>query len=90
MILRTWTGGPANDLFVNDDGMGCVEIELKDGRTAQLTMNQGGEVTLRTWGNIPIKIGNVSCGIANFVVQCKDATHCECCLERLDSCRCKI
>lgn len=89
MILRTWTGGHANDLVVHDNGMGCVEIELKDGRTAQLTMNQGGEVTLRTWGNIAGKVGNISCGSTNFVVQYKDATHCECCLQRLDSCGCE-
>lgn len=66
-----------------------VEVEMNDGRTIQLCVDEDGEVNLRGWGNIPGKVGNWS--RMNFTAQLLSEvpTHCDICYNHLEECKCR-
>lgn len=96
MKLRAYKAGSATDISDLTNRLDAVvEVELPDGRTVQLAVDDIGRINLRAWGNTPCKVGNDASISLHMILPFQEQTTCEKCTypkEHLDPykrCMCK-
>ena len=88
MKTRTYIHGRAVPLELNNPGSTILEVEMDDGRTVQLVVNDTGHIGLRAWANIPINVGNATQATFECLLQFEEQTFCGTCYNRLGDCIC--
>lgn len=84
--------GHVHDIPVNTHANGAnavIEVELNDGRTVQLYINEEGDFCIRGWGNVPAKIGNMNRITLACHIEHEPQTTCSICYGRLGGCTCE-
>lgn len=83
MKARTYVQGQPIPIEVNQPagtaGTAVLEVELDDGRTVQLSVDEAGVILLRGWGNIPATVGNGNTVELTCQVNPQKQTHCPIC-----------
>jgi len=78
MKARTYIRGRAIPIVVNQP-QAVLEVELDDGRTVQLSVDEAGTILLRGWGNIPASLGNNNTIVLACQINPQKQTHCPVC-----------
>lgn len=80
MKARAYVHGHAVPLDnANNPGSTILEVELDDGRTVQLVVNDTGHIGVRAWGNIPAKVGNTAQVSFECLLHHETQTNCPVC-----------
>ena len=74
---------------IANPGSAILEVELGDHRTVQLVVREDGTVSLRGWGNKPMKMGNSTQMEFSAVLQKQGPVFCEGCFNPLERCECE-
>ena len=60
MQIKIYSMGGVKEIIQSDPHSAVVEVIMPDNRTVQLVVRENGEIQLRGWGNIPLKLGNAT------------------------------
>ena len=74
-LVRHYVQGSPVTLVETVAFSSVVEIVTGDGRTVQVTLGREGEVSLRAWGNVPAKVGNMEQISFHAVLRPEEQTH---------------
>jgi hypothetical protein len=86
MLARAYVHGKALPLLgVRNPGSVVLEVELDDGRTVQMAVEDNGRIFLRGWGNTPALLGNANAVEFRCQLAPEEQTHCPFTFDRVES-----